>query len=92
MGDLSGMYRSECANCKALRALVAELEADRDRWKAIAKKRLAILLGLEWSGKMGYGPYCPECLVAKGGPHEKDCDTGKAVADAARAANDRGEG
>lgn len=41
MSDLSGMYRSDCANCKALRARMAELEADNADFKKLIADELA---------------------------------------------------
>ena len=93
MSDLSGMYRTECANCKALSARVAELEASRDSWKRIAEKRHAIMLGLEWTtcdDRSSY-PFCDWCNAAKERGHNAGCVMAEAIAESARAANGGGE-
>lgn len=114
MSDLSGMYRTECASCKALRARVAELEetvrfnkdqrrmhfysaiameAERDAWKAVAKKRHAILLDLEWKidADDGDESYCPYCMSMDDEVHVAGCKMAEAIAESSRAANERGE-
>lgn len=91
MGDLHAMYRAECANCKALAARVAELEADRDRWKAVAEKRHEIIESLEWCmdsmDEDGTFRRCPTCSAFEPETHESDCAVAEAIAASARAAN-----
>lgn len=69
-------------------------EADRDRWKAIAEKRHAILLDLEWvvDAKDGDGSYCPYCMSMDDEVHVAGCKMAEAIAESARAANERGKG
>lgn len=88
------MYRSECASCKALRARVAELEKERDSWKAIAEKRHAILLDLEWKidADDGDESYCPLCMIMDGEAHVAGCKMAEAIAESARAATDAARG
>lgn len=81
------------AEIARLRARVAELEAQRDRWKAIAEKRHAILLDLEWvvDAKDGDGSYCPYCMSMDDEVHVAGCKMAEAIAESARAANGGGE-
>ena len=81
------------AEIERLRARVAELEAQRDRWKAIAEKRHAILLDLEWvvDAKDGDGSYCPYCMSMDDEVHVAGCKMAEAIAESARAANGGGE-
>jgi hypothetical protein len=69
------------------------LEAQRDRWKAIAEKRHAILLDLEWvvDAKDGDGSYCPYCMSMDDEVHVAGCKMAEAIAESARAANGGGE-
>lgn len=67
-----------------------KLEADRDRWKAIAEKRHAILLDLEWC-KESDESYCPCCMAIDGETHIAGCKMAEAIAESARAANGGGE-
>lgn len=66
-----------------------KLEAERDRWKAIAEKRHAILLDLEWiiDAKDGDGSYCPYCMSMDDEVHVAGCKMAEAIAESARAAN-----
>ena len=68
-------------------------EADRDSWKAIAEKRHAILLDLEWvvDAKDGDGSYCPYCMSMDDEVHVAGCKMAEAIAESARAANGGGE-
>jgi hypothetical protein len=72
---------------------VEVLEAQRDRWKAIAEKRHAILLDLEWvvDAKDGDGSYCPYCMSMDDEVHVAGCKMAEAIAESARAANGGGE-
>ena len=81
------------AEIERLRARGAELEAQRDRWKAIAEKRHAILLDLEWvvDAKDGDGSYCPYCMSMDDEVHVAGCKMAEAIAESARAANGGGE-
>ena len=87
------IMREAAAEITRLRARVAELEAQRDRWKAIAEKRHAILLDLEWvvDAKDGDGSYCPYCMSMDDEVHVAGCKMAEAIAESARAANERGE-
>jgi len=87
------MCHEAAAEIERLRARVAELEAQRDRWKAIAEKRHAILLDLEWvvDAKDGDGSYCPYCMSMDDEVHVAGCKMAEAIAESARAANGGGE-
>ncbi len=87
------IMREAAAEITRLRARVAELEAQRDRWKAIAEKRHAILLDLEWvvDAKDGDGSYCPYCMSMDDEVHVAGCKMAEAIAESARAANGGGE-
>lgn len=64
-------------------------EKSHNRWKAIAEKRHAILLDLEWiiDAKDGDGSYCPYCMSMDDEVHVAGCKMAEAIAKSARAAN-----
>ena len=69
----------------------AEMEAERDRWKAIAEKRHEILRNLEWSSydhdDEEYGSYCPCCTSMDDEAHVAGCKMAEAIAESSRAAS-----
>lgn len=69
-----------------------KLEAERDRWKAIAEKRHAILLDLEWiiDAKDGDGSYCPYCMSMDDEVHVAGCKMAEAIAESANVENTNG--
>ena len=79
------------AEIERLRARVAELEAERDRWKAIAEKRHEILRNLEWSSydhdDEDYGSYCPCCTSMDDEAHVAGWKMAEAIAESSRAAS-----
>ena len=89
------MCHEAAAEIERLRARVAELETQRDRWKAIAEKRHEILRNLEWSSydhdDEDYGSYCPCCTSMDDEVHVAGCKMAEAIAESARAANGGGE-
>ena len=85
------MNTEAAAEIERLRARVAELEAERDRWKAIAEKRHEILRNLEWSSydhdDEEYGSYCPCCTSMDDEAHVAGCKMAEAIAESSRAAS-----
>ena len=85
------MNTEAATEIERLRVRVAELEAERDRWKAIAENRHAILLDLEWSSydhdDEDYGSYCPCCTSMDDEAHVAGCKMAEAIAESSRAAS-----
>jgi len=78
------------AEIERLRDRVKELEAELAAWKAVAEKRHAILLDLEWCVDChdGYDSYCPFCVAFDGEKHTAGCKMDEAIAQSSRAATD----
>jgi hypothetical protein len=66
------------------------LRAELAAWKAVAEKRHAILLDLEWckDSSDGEDAYCPCCMVFDTEKHVAGCRVDEAIAASSRAATD----